>query len=191
MTFHYIFDPSVKDFDTSKHSYLTARPQAPFGYIATSALVLDTADPNAPRILLLQRASSDDDPNKWEPPGGAVDDQDESILNAAARELREEAGLQADWIGGPVGEPHFFTLDDGKKVCQFNFLVRVTKNDGVRLNVKLDPDEHQCFVWASEAEVRAGKVGDIDLDFTRDEVERTVLQAFEQIGGDQLDEGRK
>ncbi|KAF4995418.1 hypothetical protein FGRMN_5202 [Fusarium graminum] len=191
MSFHYIHDQSVKDFAVSKHSYLTAHPQAPFGYIATGSLVLDTTAPNAPRILLLQRASSDDDPNKWEPPGGAVDDQDESILNAAARELREEAGLQADWIGGPVGEPHFSTLDDGKKVCQFNFLVRVTKNDGVRPNVTLDPDEHQHFVWASEVEVRAGKVGDIDLDFTRDEVERTVLQAFEQIEGDKPDQGRQ
>ncbi|KAM0347386.1 hypothetical protein ACHAPU_004906 [Fusarium lateritium] len=191
MAFHYVHDPSVRDFAVSKQNYLATHPQAPFGYIATSSLVLDTTVPNAPRILLLQRASSDDDPNKWEPPGGAVDDQDESILNAAARELWEESGLQADWIGGPVGEPHFFTLDDGKKVCQFNFLVRVGKNDGVRPDVKLDPDEHQCFVWASEAEVRAGKVGDMGLDFTRGEVERTVLQAFEQIRNDKLDEASK
>ncbi|RBA12480.1 hypothetical protein FPRO05_03930 [Fusarium proliferatum] len=168
--------PSAADFSVSKHAYLAAHPEAQFGYIATSALVLDTSIASEPRILLLQRAASDDDPNKWEPPGGACDDEDESVLSAAARELREEAGLEAKWVGGPVGEPHFFTLDDGKRVCQFNFLVKV---DLGSQDVKLSPDEHQRFVWASESEVRERKAGDVELEFTRDEVQQTVLAAFQ------------
>ncbi|KAF5541068.1 NUDIX domain-containing protein [Fusarium mexicanum] len=174
--FQFEYGPSAEDFSVSKHAYLSAHPEAQFGYIATSALVLDTSIASAPRILLLQRAASDDDPDKWEPPGGACDDEDESILSAVARELREEAGLEVKWIGGPVGEPHFFTLDDGKRVCQFNFLVRV---DVSIQDVKLAPDEHQRFVWASESEVRERKAGDVDLEFTRDEVQRTVLAAFQ------------
>lgn len=176
-------DPSAKDFAVSKLAYLSARPDASFGYIATSALVLDTSTSSTPRILLLQRAASDDDPNKWEPPGGACDDDDPSVLHAAARELWEEAGLQAARIGGPVGEPYFFTLDDGKKVCQFNFAVRVTAEGVTPPVVKLDPKEHQRFVWASEDEVKARKADGIDLDFTRDEVERTVLLAFSHFKG--------
>ncbi|KAF5563824.1 NUDIX hydrolase domain-containing protein [Fusarium napiforme] len=174
--FQFEYYPSARGFSVSKHAYLAAHPEARFGYIATSALVIDTSIASEPRILLLQRAASDDDPNKWEPPGGACDDDDESVLSAAARELREEAGLEAKWIGGPVGEPHFFTLDDGKRVCQFNFLVKV---DLSSQDVKLSPGEHQRFVWASESEVRDGKVGDVELEFTRDEVRQTALAAFQ------------
>jgi 8-oxo-dGTP pyrophosphatase MutT (NUDIX family) len=171
-------EPSAAEFAVSKRAYLEARPEASFAYIATSALVLDNSD-SAPRILLLQRAASDSDPNKWEPPGGACADEDSSILYAAARELREEAGLQAARIGGPVGDPHFFTLSNGGIVCQFNFAVHVLGEEGIELMVKLDPNEHQNFVWATEDEVRAGKSGNVDLHFTRGEVERTVLSAFD------------
>ncbi len=91
----------------------------------------------------------------------------------------EEAGLQAVHIGGPIGDPYFFTLDDGKKVCQFNFAVHLGTDSAVSSAVKLNPEEHQRFVWATESEVRAKKADGIDLDFTRREVECTVLLAFD------------
>jgi 8-oxo-dGTP pyrophosphatase MutT (NUDIX family) len=131
------------------------------------------------RILLLQRAETDDDAGKWQPPGDACDDCDKSILSAAAHELHEEAGLDAKWFGGPVGKPHFFTLDDGKRVCQFNFLVRVDMSNQA---VKLSPDEHQRFIWATEDEVKSRKVADINIEFTRDGVQRTWLAAFHHEG---------
>lgn len=170
-------EPSVAEFAVSKRAYLEARPEVSFAYIATSALVLDNSG-SAPRVLLLQRAASDSSPNRWEPPGGACDDEDSSILRAAARELREETGLQAAQIGGPVGDSHFFTLSNGGIVCQFNFAVHVSGEEGTNLTVKLDPNEHQNLVWATEDEVRARKSGNVDLHFTRGEVERTVLSAF-------------
>jgi 8-oxo-dGTP pyrophosphatase MutT (NUDIX family) len=181
--FIFNYDPSVAEFAVSKHSYLAARPDASFGYIATSILVLDTKIASNPRVLILQRAASDEDPNKWEPPGGACDDDDESILHAAARELWEEAGLQAIRIGGPIGNPYFFTLSDGKKVCQFNFAAHMKTKSGTPLAAKLNPEEHQRFVWATESEVKAKRADGIDLDFTRAEVERTVLLAFDYFRG--------
>ena len=181
--FSFDYHPSVAEFAVSKHSYLTARPGTSFSYIATSMLVLDTRIASSPRVLLLQRAASDEDPNKWEPPGGACDDDDESILHAAARELWEEAGLQAARISGPVGDPHFFTISDRRKVCQFNFAVNIRNNNGNLSAVRLNPEEHQQFVWATEDEVKARKVDGIDLDFTRDEVERTVLLVFKDFSG--------
>ncbi|KAK4122358.1 hypothetical protein N657DRAFT_647047 [Parathielavia appendiculata] len=131
------YDPSVAEFSVSKGSYLTARPGASFGYIAASSLVLDTTDPSNPGVLLLQRASSDEDPDKWEPPGGACDDDDETILHAAARELWEEAGLETAHIGGPVDNPYFFTLSDEKNVCQFNFAVHPRTDSASPLAVRL------------------------------------------------------
>lgn len=172
------YDSSVEEFAVSKHSYLAAHPGTSFGYIATSTLVLDARSPSSPRVLLLQRAASDKSPNKWEPPGGACDDEDETILHAAARELWEEASLEATQIGGLVGDPYFFTTSDGKKVCQFNFRVQVRIGGGFPA-VRLNPEEHQRFVWATEEEVRARNADDVILDFTTDEVERTVLLIFE------------
>jgi 8-oxo-dGTP pyrophosphatase MutT (NUDIX family) len=173
---------SVAEFTVPKQYYLAARPTASFGYIATSTLVLDTRIASNPRVLLLQRAASDEDPNKWEPPGGACDDEDETILHAAVRELWEEAGLHAARIGGLVGDPYFFTLSDGKKVCQFNFAVHLRTDSATSpLTVELNPEEHQHFVWATESEVKTREADGISLDFTREEVERTVLLAFHHI----------
>ena len=182
LAFSFDYHPSVAEFAVPKQSYLAAHPAASFGYIATSTLVLDTRSASNPRVLLLQRAASDEDPNKWEPPGGACDDEDETILHAATRELREEAGVHAARIGGLVGDPYFFTLSDGKKVCQFNFAVYLrTESATSSLAVKLNPEEHQNFVWATESQVKMRKADGMNLDFTRAEVERTVLLAFDHI----------
>jgi 8-oxo-dGTP pyrophosphatase MutT (NUDIX family) len=179
--FSFDYDPSVAEFAVPKQHYLAARPGASFGYIATSTLVVDTRLASEMRVLLLQRAASDEDPNKWEPPGGACDDDDKSILDGAARELWEEAGLEAARISGPIGDPYFFTLDDGKKVCQFNFAVQLVSERAIPSSVKLDPEEHQRSVWATEAQVKARKADGMDLDFTRSEVERTILLAFDHF----------
>ena len=127
------------------------------------------------RILLVQQYRHPVGHYDWELPAGLLDVEGEPPWEAAARELHEEAGLEAAQIGGPVGEPHFFDISLGR-VCQFNFVVQ-GKLDAAE--VKLDPKEHQNFVWATEAEVKADKAGNVDLVFTRDEVKRTVLSAFD------------
>ncbi|KAK4498723.1 hypothetical protein PRZ48_009233 [Zasmidium cellare] len=177
-TFGFEYDPLLEEFAVSKDIYLGARPDASYNFVATASFVLDTESSGGPRILLLQRAASDSNPNKWEPPGGACDDEDETILHAALRELREEAGLEGTHIDGAVGNPHFFVTRSGKRVCQFNFAVRVATGHGTPPVVKLDPEEHQNHVWATEHDVKARRVGDVDLEFTSDEVERNVLLAF-------------
>ena len=172
------YDASVAEFAVTKRAYLEAHREASYEYIASSALILDTSTASEPRILLLQRAASDTNPNKWEPPGGAVDDEDLGILHAVARELWEEAGLRTIRIEGPVGEPHFFTRSNGGKVCRINFAVHAT-TDGERAStVRLDPREHQRYVWATESEVRAGRAGPTELDFVQEEVKNTVLLTF-------------
>ncbi|KAM3499753.1 hypothetical protein MY10362_007015 [Beauveria mimosiformis] len=179
------YHPSVADFAVPKKEYLAAHANGAFGYIATSAIVVDRFASPGPRVLLLQRAAGDSDPDLWEPAGGACEDDDASILGAAARELREEAGLEASFIFGQVEKPHFYLVDDDtKKVCQFNFLV-LLKEDGESA-VKLDPDEHQRFVWATKAEVEAKIVESegIHLVFTREEVRLSVLQAFDLLLSD-------
>lgn len=162
----------------SNKSYLAAHPEATFDYIATAALVLSSEAGDEPRVLLLQRAASDSNPNRWEPPGGGCDDEDETILHGAARELWEEAGLQASRIDGPIGD-HCFTSRSGKRICQFNFVVPAVVGSRAPPDVKLDPKEHQQFIWATNDEIIAMNSNGMELDFTSEEVQRIVLLAFD------------
>jgi 8-oxo-dGTP pyrophosphatase MutT (NUDIX family) len=175
--FSFTCHPSSSPFTVSSEKYIANHPGAEYKYLATGALVFDDSKPSAPRILLIQRSANDSMAGRWEIPGGGVDDDDESILHAVARELWEEAALTAVSIGRLVGNPHFFESRKGKRVCKFNFLVETKSGEG-SMDVKLDPKEHQSFVWASEEEARARKVGNLEIEFTMKDLEETVLEAF-------------
>ena len=182
--FDFTFHHAASPFTASQQAYLKSHPDARYEYIATGALVFDTTDQSVPRIILLQRlphSAGDSMPDQWEVPGGGCEDDDESILHSVARELWEEAGLEARYIGAPAGNPQLFTSRSGKKVCKFNFVVETEKVAGQQPAPTLDPKEHQQFVWASEFEVRAKKARGFDLCFTSEELVNTILQAFDQL----------
>lgn len=145
--------------------------------MATGALVFDSASTPV-KILLLQRSPNDSMPNLWEIPGGGCDEEDPSILHGAARELWEEAGLVAKRVGPQVGGAYMFTTGSGNLVCKIHFAVEAERSADGKLDVKLDPEEHQDYVWATEEEVLAGKAGDVVLDFTTAEQKAIILEAF-------------
>jgi 8-oxo-dGTP pyrophosphatase MutT (NUDIX family) len=184
LSFVFTHHPSAASFTASQQAYLKAHPSPDYGYIATGALVFDRSDQATPRILLLQRAPGDSMPGRWEIPGGGVDDEDESVLHAVARELLEEAGLKARHIGPTIGAPHLFSTKSGKKICKFIFLVQAEPDAEGQLRTSLDSQEHQRFVWASENEVRSGKANGIELPFTTEELRSLVLQAFDYLEND-------
>lgn len=142
---------------------------------------------SGPRVLLVQRAPHDSMPLKWEVPGGGCDDEDFSVLAACARELWEETGLRATGAGplvpcprypdgedeagtdhgaevdGRAGElgGQFFRSRSGKLVCKFQFVMQVDmggEEEGEKVMVKLDPNEHFAYTWATEDEVRRKEV---------------------------------
>jgi 8-oxo-dGTP pyrophosphatase MutT (NUDIX family) len=133
-----------------------------------------------PKILLVQRAAHDSHPNEWEVPGGAVDDTDSSFLDAAARELWEEAGLKVKrWIGpvgsgkGAEGEDevvkkggYAFTTSKGKRIIKFHVEAEVLPVEEGEVLVKLDPEEHQDYVWAGREEIERGECEGRKLVFT-------------------------
>ncbi|QDS68083.1 hypothetical protein FKW77_009996 [Venturia effusa] len=171
--------PSVSAFAIPCEAYIANRKSegnCEYGYIATGALLYDSATP--PRILLIQRASHDSMPDRWEVPGGGCDAEDRSILYSAAREVWEETGLVISHIGPKTAGEQLFTTRGGKVVCKFHFLVEVERTETGELDVRIDPDEHQAFVWATEAEVRAEKVGDLILNFTTADQLSAVLEGF-------------
>lgn len=184
--YNFTAHPSTASFAVPSQTYLSqhASEKLQYEYIATGALVMDASSSPPARILLIQRAAHDSMPSRWEIPGGGCDDDDASILHGVARELWEEAGLTAARIGPQVGGGHFFISRSGKRVCKFSFLVDAREGEGegagggVGLHVRLDPSEHQRYVWATEEEVKARRVGEVELKFTTREQEAVVLEAF-------------
>ncbi|KAI1868173.1 hypothetical protein JX265_006996 [Neoarthrinium moseri] len=153
-------------------------------------------DPRTAKVLLLQRAPHDSMPLRWEVPGGAVDEEDASVLQGAARELFEEAGLVAARFLGAVGGQEedgpplveeFFTRR-GRRVGKITFLVEVAESTSRQLAdggadgdivVTLDPNEHAAFLWVGEDEARAKKTaGGMEIEFTTERQADRVLEAF-------------
>lgn len=171
--------PSTSHFSIPAQTYLSQdQSEHECKFLATGAIVF-----SASRILLLQRAPGDSMPNRWETPGGACDNNDQTILHAVARELWEETMLIARSVGPMVGDGYTFKTRSGKMVRKLNFIVEVERQDGdgdggSNFEVRLRPEEHQGFVWATEEEVRACKVGDVEIGFMMPEQEAVVLDAF-------------
>ncbi|KAI0974173.1 NUDIX hydrolase domain-like protein [Xylaria arbuscula] len=213
--------PSVQDFLLSPPTYKArhfAQGNSRHGnpnFLATGAIVFErplhsvrtSALKTPPRVLLVQRAPHDSMPLLWETPGGGCDDDDTTILHSCARELKEEAGLDATSVGPLVRCPaasaeiatedgrgkeefefaeaigcHSFFTRRGKLVFKFYFMLEVKQP----ANVLLDPNEHVAYLWATEDEVRnkrmeseGGKEG-IELNFTTEEQRSVLLEAFKQ-----------
>jgi 8-oxo-dGTP diphosphatase len=90
------------------------------------------------RFLLVQRSlRSHFDPGRWELPGGKID-HGEDLVEAVAREVREEVGLEIE-VGRPFKTWHFFK--DPFWVTGVTFLC-----DHVGGEVRLS-SEHEAFVW--------------------------------------------
>lgn len=133
------------------------------------------------KVLVIQRASHDSMGNRWELPGGAVDEEDPTIFYGAARELWEESGFVALRFShvvteGPEQEPGqvFPNSTNTKTFCRFCFNVEVESCE----NVTLDPKEHQNFAWATEDEVREQKIKHTDLPITNQRMRALILEAF-------------
>ncbi len=205
--------PSLSSFNVPYKTYISnhlkaeSSPELAYRYIAVGALVFsnhhhNNADvsvnpnshnnskssfpPSEPRILLLRRSPTDSLPLRWEPPGGATDPEDPSILHACARELHEEAGLLATSITSVVQpDGRLFFTGNGNLVCKFEFVVSVEGEGEGMPKVKLDPEEHVDFVWATEGDCRERQVmrGEevVELNFTFKEQRESVLEAFRLV----------
>jgi len=170
--FAFTTHPSVAKFATPMKQDLDANPQ--FDAIIVGAHVYDRAG----RLLLLQRAAHDSMPLRWEVPGGACDLEDETILHGVARELWEESGLtprrMSRLIKCRAQDGMVFVSRRQRIICKYSFEVDVEQGH----DVKLDPDEHQAFVWATEDECRARKVGELEIPFTTKEQEELIQEGF-------------
>jgi 8-oxo-dGTP pyrophosphatase MutT (NUDIX family) len=168
--------PTLSPFNILVKDYLTSNPSK--HHIISGALVFSPSN----QLLLLQRSAADYMPNLWEIPGGSCE-HDETILEGTVRELWEESGLVATELVRQVGGTYGSTQEwvDGEKVwCKFSFEVKV---DG--LDINLDEDEHQNWLWVSEEECRIGVVvregKGTEIEFTSDGQLKAILEGFRLI----------
>ncbi|KAE8452065.1 hypothetical protein EG329_002231 [Mollisiaceae sp. DMI_Dod_QoI] len=143
----YTTTSALLPFSILVEDYLTSHPLK--HHIVAAALVFSSSTP--PQILIIQRAARDYVPNLWEIPGGSCD-ADESILAGTVRELWEESGLVATEVLRQVGEASEW-VEEGKVWRKFSFEVEV---EG--MEVRLDEEEHQAFLWVTEEECKVGVV---------------------------------
>jgi 8-oxo-dGTP diphosphatase len=99
------------------------------------------------KYLLLLRATPYDPGKlcKWDIPGGRIN-TDEPILEALAREIKEETNLQMR------GTPHFLFAQDifhGDK-----HVVRLTYTAKAAGKITLDKNEHTEFGWFTLSEIK-------------------------------------
>lgn len=90
-------------------------------------------------ILLMQRREHDTHAgSEWDIPGGRLN-PGENPFDGLRRELREEAGIDAE-IQHPLDIQHF-TRGDGQTITMIIFLCKTAA-----INVTLS-EEHQAFKW--------------------------------------------
>lgn len=188
------FPDSLQEFAVSEAAYLRQHPE--YDCLVTGSIVFNEEG----KLLLVQRAAEERAfPDFWvsrrgshdcprtntiqEIPGGKVDDSDQTILHAAARELKEEAGLDTIRILKKV--THFIFVDEkpGRRTTTWLKLVFEMSVQSAD-NVVLDPTEHQKFLFASEEEVVRDQVGDVKLKYISPANKDVKLEAFKQRRGE-------
>ena len=187
------FPTSLAPLAVTPTTYLAANPTVTHllvGTVVIRSIRSPSGEASPPRVLLVQRAVTDGFPLQWEWPGGGVDEDDLTIIDAARRELREETGLVMtraralldDAVefepGGPHGSARYRKITLLADVAASSDGGSDGNGDGEPV-VTLDPAEHADYVWADEAEVRAGRCRGRDLVFAYDGARETVLAAFE------------
>jgi 8-oxo-dGTP diphosphatase len=116
------------------------------------------------KVLLLQRAASEDFlPNVWELPSGHVD-EGEGLIQALKREIFEETGYQEIEVTAYL-DSFDYKSRSGKLVRQFNFVVT---SPGV--NPQLNPAEHQAYKFCDLQEAHGLRA------------DETVLRRFAALG---------
>ncbi|KAI9930734.1 hypothetical protein ASPWEDRAFT_27234 [Aspergillus wentii DTO 134E9] len=162
MTTYFTIPPHLSFFNIPRAEFAASRPE--FADFVTNAYIFSTsptsATPCKPRVLLIQRSLSDSYPGCWEGPGGLCETTDETLLAGVAREVLEETGLHVSRFVDLVSVEGWVKVrpEGVRRAVQYSFIVEVHESQasGWEDAVRLDPAEHEDFVWVTQEEVRDG-----------------------------------
>jgi hypothetical protein len=197
--FDVTYPASIERFHLPPSEYLRQNyPPNTYNGIDTRVLVFDAHN----RVLLLRREQD----RSWEPPGGAMDEEDGSLCLACTRQLEKASGLITRRIVRLVSErkveaPGIVlpdqTAEGERAVVRISFEVEIASygdggedRDGRGPAIMLNVNEHDAFIWASEAVVLVGGVEEIGvgLGFSDDGTRELILDGFRrrrEIGGEE------
>ena len=100
------------------------------------------------KVLLLQRSAAERHfPNIWELPSGNVENDDATLLDAAARECLEETGMTVTEFVAEAKSFEYMIKGRGLTL-QLNFIVEAEGD------VSINQEEHQQHRWYKEGEVK-------------------------------------
>lgn len=107
------------------------------------------------KFLILRRSDIDQRGGEWTLPGGHIDDEDNSIEHGAARELKEETGLNCQvsdliYLGEPKPEKYYYFAKEWSGSV-----------DVLIPNPKTGEIEHDAYRWATIEQVK--ELGDTNI----------------------------
>lgn len=177
----FIVPPHLAKYNAPLATFAASNPQ--FTHFVTGAYIF-TQDRQPIQTLLLRRSLTDSYGGYWENPGGSCDAIDKTLLEGAAREVFEETGFHVSEFVDLISVDQWEEIKRGelRKVAKFSFIVVVREVDvsGNWMDgVKLQPTEHQDFVWATAQEVRDGNQGKGRFRFVLEQG-GNLVRAFEQ-----------
>ena len=112
-----------------------------------AGVIVKRDDNNTQLALLIQRAKDDHWPNVWEFPRGKCDKPiGESILKCAAREIKEETGL--DVVPEKLIDRYEYIADHGKRKSYCHVFICHMKDPSQEPKLS---KEHQMYKWVGEA----------------------------------------
>lgn len=180
---------SLNHLSVSREEYLRLDPK--YQQLVVGALVF-----HGNRLLMVQRAATERAfPLVWEVPGGSCEFDDETVLHGVARELWEEVGLQITKFNHLVDEMEFSIprLLGKDWWMKLTFDVDVAKIHAGRdskggeetnlsevssIPVKLDPVEHQSYLWVTEEQLAQGEAEGIKLNCMNERNKASLLKGF-------------
>ena len=161
-------------------------PRVQSGFVTYTGIASNPASKSQiepARLLILQRSHTERRfPDPWEVPSGDAELTDPTILHSLARVTFEQTGFRLQKAVGQIGDGEALKTSTGRGF-RLSFEVDVTELAIVgeldcatlgHLEVTLDEDEHQEFVWATEEDIR-----DEIYPIVTPEQTAVILQAFQ------------
>lgn len=167
----------VEDIDIPFSDLQAKQPEIERFSASTLVFLCDSREPLSVYVLLCQRAPFGKDDNgkqkpnswpfSWEPPGGGHEISDETILNTAKREAKEEVNLHGARVSRQVYRDSW--IHKGTWMARYTFALEVHEQlkpqrtwcDSQQQTVGTDEgpiqlrtDEHLDYCWATEAQIR-------------------------------------
>jgi 8-oxo-dGTP pyrophosphatase MutT (NUDIX family) len=187
--------PHLADFPIVREDFREAHPD--ITDIIVGAFIIAPSATNrektiSPRVLLLRRSMRtppDQYPGTWDFPGGRFETSDETMVDAVKREVFEETGLHVSQITAFVGISYWTKPKyPARKWGKFCFIVEAEEQKDVAgfdlksIPIKLSPDEHDDFYWATEEEVKDGPLaGNGPFVFIGKDGGKLVSQSFSNL----------